>query len=62
LTPEGFAGYIEAENAPEDPEKQKWLAGIISAFAMVSPDSREELVEALVALGAPYDEMFGPSG
>ncbi len=62
LTLEGFAGYLEAEGAPSDSEKQKWLAGVVSAFAMVSPDSREELVDALVHLGAPYEEMFGPSG
>lgn len=62
LTLEGFAGYLEAEGAPSDPEKQKWLAGVVSAFAMVSPDSREELLDALVRLGAPYEEMFGPSG
>ena len=61
LTAEGLAAWIEAEGAPADADQQKWLAGLVAAFALVSRDQQVELVAALAALGAPYDAWFGPA-
>jgi len=58
LTPEGLEAYFEAEGVPSDPEKQKWLASLVAAFALVSPDKRIELLSALIDLGTPFREWF----
>ena len=60
LTKEGLDEYLESEGCPDDPEKQRWLAGIVGAFALVARDEDEPaaLIETLTALGPPYAAMF----
>jgi hypothetical protein len=58
LTPDGFAAYLEAAGAPSEPDRQRWLASMVAAFARVSPDRRVQLLQALIELGPPYDAWF----
>ena len=43
-----FPDGLQGKNAP----------GLVSAFALVSPDNRAELIQYLVDLGAPYNTWF----
>ena len=58
LTPTGLSAYLEQEGPPSDEARQRWLAGLVASFALVSPDKRTELIQFLVDLGAPYDSWF----
>lgn len=58
LSAGGLRNYLDEEGTPTDPEKARWLAGIVAAFALVSQDDPEELVEVLTSRGEPFASMF----